>query len=113
MKHTTLIALMVLFAGMAHASAPANGNPTKPDRLKSQIDRHVVFPTAAVPDRYGEVEATFRINERGETEIIETRSVSEYLADYVAKKLEKVRLGPNDKNLGQVIRYRFVFQKQD
>lgn len=111
MKSILIISSILLFAGLSLASGPVSNYPEKSDRLKNQLNRHVVFP-ASEPS-YGEVEVVFQVTDKGEIEVLESRSLNEQLSDYVSKKLEKIRLTKDDINLGQVIRYRFVFKKQD
>jgi len=111
MKSIFVFISALLFSASALATAPSGNDPEKSDRLKNQLNRHVVFPSSS--PAYGEVEVVFKVTDRGEVEVLETRSLNEQLSDYVAKKLEKIRLTKDDISLGQVIRYRFVFKKQD
>jgi len=111
MKSALIFFFTLLLSGSVFAHNPGNSDPSKSDRLKSQLNRHVVFPTSAPV--YGEVDVVLQVNPLGEVEVLQSRSLNEQLSDYVAKKLEKVRLTKDDISLGQVIRYRFVFKKQD
>jgi hypothetical protein len=60
----------------------------------------------------GTVEVSFRIDETGRAEILNIAATSPQLAEYVIKKLAQISLGKDDPQIGQVIRYRFVFRKQ-
>jgi hypothetical protein len=55
---------------------------------------------------------SFRIDGSGKVEIISINATSPQLADYVIKKLNKIQLQKGDPQIGQVIKYRFVFKKQ-
>jgi len=63
-------------------------------------------------DLDGTVEVSFRIDGSGKVEIISINATSPQLADYVIKKLNKIQLQKGDPQIGQVIKYRFVFKKQ-
>ncbi|MEN9348895.1 MAG: hypothetical protein RLZZ77_2406 [Bacteroidota bacterium] len=63
-------------------------------------------------DLDGTVEVSFRIDGSGKVEIISINATSPQLADYVIKKLSKIQLQKGDPQIGQVIKYRFVFKKQ-
>lgn len=60
----------------------------------------------------GTVEVSFRIDMGGKVEILKINASSPQLADYVIKKLSKIQLEKGDPQIGQVIKYRFVFKKQ-
>lgn len=60
----------------------------------------------------GTVEVSFRIDMAGKVEILSINASSPQLADYVIKKLNKIKLEKGDPQIGQVIKYRFVFKKQ-
>ncbi|MFN8777376.1 MAG: energy transducer TonB [Flavobacteriales bacterium] len=60
----------------------------------------------------GTVEVSFRIDAKGHVEILNLASTSPQLADYVIKKLSRIQLEKGDPQVGQIIKYRFVFKKQ-
>jgi outer membrane biosynthesis protein TonB len=60
----------------------------------------------------GTVEVSFKIDGAGKVEILNINATSPQLADYVIKKLKKIQLEKGDPQIGQVIKYRFVFKKQ-
>ena len=60
----------------------------------------------------GTVEVSFRIDDKGRVEILTIAASSPQLADYVIKKLNRIQLEKGDPQIGQVIKYRFVFKKQ-
>lgn len=60
----------------------------------------------------GTVEVSFKIDHQGKIEVLSMNATSPQLADYVLKKLKKVQLEKGDPQIGQVIKYRFVFKKQ-
>ncbi len=60
----------------------------------------------------GVVEVSFRIDKKGRAEILRINATSPTLADYVIKKLGKIKLEPGTTDGGKVIKYRFVFKKQ-
>lgn len=64
------------------------------------------------PDLDGVVEVSFRIDSEGKIQVLSINSTSPQLADYVIKKLEKVRLEQGSSETGKIIKYSFVFKKQ-
>ena len=60
----------------------------------------------------GTVEVSFKIDAAGKVEILNIHATNPQLADYVIKKLKKIQLEKGDPQIGQVIKYRFVFKKQ-
>lgn len=60
----------------------------------------------------GTVEVSFKIDATGKVEILNIHATNPQLADYVIKKLKKIQLEKGDPQIGQVIKYRFVFKKQ-
>ncbi len=63
-------------------------------------------------DLDGTVEVSFRIDGTGKVEILNIAATSPQLADYVIKKLNRIQLEKGDPQIGQIIKYRFVFKKQ-
>jgi len=64
------------------------------------------------PNLDGIVEVSFKIDNEGRVQIVNINSTSPQLADYVIKKLGKVKLEQGVSNTGKVIKYSFVFKKQ-
>jgi len=60
----------------------------------------------------GTVEVSLRVNEDGKVDILTLAATSPQLAEYVIQKLGQIALEKNAPQIGQVIRYRFVFKKQ-
>lgn len=60
----------------------------------------------------GVVEVSFKIDSEGKIQILNINSTSPQLADYVIKKLSKVKLEQGSSQTGKVIKYSFVFKKQ-
>jgi hypothetical protein len=84
------------------------------DVLPERVDGSVQFSPdqVSVKDLEGTVEVSFRIDPKGKVEIIHIAATSPQLADYVIKKLNRIHLDSGDPQIGQVIKYRFVFKKQ-
>lgn len=64
------------------------------------------------PNLDGLVEVSFKIDGAGKVQILTINSTSPQLADYVIKKLGKVKLEQGSTQTGKVIKYSFVFKKQ-
>ncbi len=64
------------------------------------------------PNLDGLVEVSFKIDADGKVQIQTINSTSPQLADYVIKKLGKVKLEQGSSQAGKVIKYSFVFKKQ-
>lgn len=64
------------------------------------------------PNLDGLVEVSFKIDSDGKVQILTINSTSPQLADYVIKKLGKVKLDQGSSQTGKVIKYSFVFKKQ-
>jgi hypothetical protein len=60
----------------------------------------------------GTAEVSFRIDPSGKVEILSIQATNQQLIDYVIKKLNKIQLDKGDPQIGQIIKYRFVFKKQ-
>lgn len=63
-------------------------------------------------DLEGTVEVSFKIDASGRVEVLSINATSPQLADYVINKLKKIKLDKGDPQIGQVVKYRFVFKKQ-
>lgn len=97
LKKLILCIFLALSANYAEAGVRNDQRPPKEIREK---------------DLDGTVEVSFRIDGSGKVEIISINATSPQLADYVIKKLNKIQLQKGDPQIGQVIKYRFVFKKQ-
>lgn len=97
LKKLIFCILLALSASAAEAKVREDQRPPKEVREK---------------DLDGTVEVSFRIDGSGKVEIISINATSPQLADYVIKKLNKIQLQKGDPQIGQVIKYRFVFKKQ-
>lgn len=64
------------------------------------------------PNLDGVVEVSFRVDGQGKVQIVRINSTSPQLADYVIRKLEKVRLEQGSSDTGKIIKYNFVFKRQ-
>lgn len=65
------------------------------------------------PDRLkGIVEVSFRIDTEGKVDILEIKSNNPELIKYVAARLERIRLNPDEYQPGKTINYRFSFGLQ-
>ncbi len=90
---------MLLAFSASYAEANVHEDQRPPKEIKEK-------------DLDGTVEVSFRIDGTGKVEIISINATSPQLADYVIKKLNKIQLQKGDPQIGQVIKYRFVFKKQ-
>jgi len=66
----------------------------------------------AVKNQDGTVEVSFKIDNQGRVQIVSMNASNPQLADYVIKKLNKIKLSNSDAQSGKIIKYRFVFRKQ-
>ncbi|MFN8698342.1 MAG: hypothetical protein ACK500_13760 [Flavobacteriales bacterium] len=103
LQKRTLLLLAVVLLMAASASASTQGRPDQRPRQKQ---------TTVQANLEGTVEVSFKIDAQGHVEILSLASTSPQLADYVIKKLAQVKLEKGDPQVGQVIKYRFVFKKQ-
>ncbi len=60
----------------------------------------------------GTVEVSFKIDMTGKLDIVSINATDPKLGEYVINKLKKIKLEKGDPQIGQVIKYRFVFKKQ-
>jgi outer membrane biosynthesis protein TonB len=97
----SLLTLVLLMAASADASV--QGSPDQRPKQKQ---------TTVQANLEGTVEVSFKIDAQGHVEILSLASTSPQLADYVIKKLAQVKLEKGDPQVGQIIKYRFVFKKQ-
>jgi len=97
----SLLTLVLLMASSASASVQSRADQ-QPKQKQTTVQVNLE----------GTVEVSFKIDAQGHVEIVSLASTSPQLADYVIKKLSQVKLEKGDPQLGQVIKYRFVFKKQ-
>lgn len=64
------------------------------------------------PNLDGVVEVSFTIDNQGKVQIVNINSTNPQLAEYVIKKLGKVKLTDGPSEPGKVVKYSFVFKKQ-
>jgi len=60
----------------------------------------------------GTVEVSFKVDMNGKLDIVSINATDPKLGEYVINKLKKIKLEKGDPQIGQVIKYRFVFKKQ-
>jgi hypothetical protein len=102
---TTLFAVLVLHAA-APVAAIAGHEPV--------LQKQPLIDTKDDPEPKvdGLVEVSFKIDSEGKIQILNINSTSPQLAEYVIKKLSKVKLEQGSSQTGKVIKYSFVFKKQ-
>lgn len=97
-------------------SASTGHSSTLPIRLTSNNTKAQRLPNPPKdepePNLDGVVEVSFKIDNEGRVEILTINSTSPQLADYVIRKLGKVKLEQGSSQTGKVIKYSFVFKKQ-
>lgn len=97
-----LIVLQLTIVQLGH-TAIAGAQP--PQKEQTQEDE-------AVKNLEGTVEVSFKIDGMGRVQIVNMNASNPQLADYVIKKLNKIKLNKSDTQDGKIIKYRFVFKKQ-
>ena len=113
---TILVAIVMAVAAFAHGGFV---NQRKPVQAKSHLqqpkaasDSTKTLQPFSEKELEGTVEVSFMINTEGKVQILKINASSPSLVDYVVKKLNKIQLTDSDSQVGQVIKYRFVFKKQ-
>ncbi len=101
------ILLIILFLGIQ-----SYGQDSFTEIRKDTVDTPIVQKPVKETHAAGTVEVSFRIDEKGEVEIVNINSNNPELIDYVIKKLQKIKLDPSYKGIGKTIKYRFQFKKQ-
>lgn len=94
------IAVLLLSAVLSTSAAGVSFDQNQPSTSQQE------------PNLDGTVEVSFRIDTGGKVEILKINASHPQLADYVIKKLNKIQLEKGDPQIGQIIKYRFVFKKQ-
>jgi hypothetical protein len=119
MKRSIALLGMLSIIVLSAFNLPANaseglglGDNTASSSLRRKIDRHVIFPVFQQENMQGTVDVSFQIDLEGHLKIIQINSTNPELIDYVVTKLKKIQLDKEDGNVGQTIKYRFVFKKQ-
>jgi hypothetical protein len=64
------------------------------------------------PPTQGVIEVSFKIDKNGEVEIMAINSDNPELISYIIGRLKKIKLDPTVYHTGQVIKYKFDFNKQ-
>jgi outer membrane biosynthesis protein TonB len=98
MTPRAIVLVFMLLSGFLGLEARAITTPIQKPQSEKELE--------------GTVEVSFRIDMAGKVEILSINASSPQLADYVIKKLNKIKLEKGDPQIGQVIKYRFVFKKQ-
>jgi hypothetical protein len=106
MLRTFGILLLLLFqltiVQLGHASLAGVQPPQKEQTKEDE----------AVKNLEGTVEVSFKIDGMGRVQIVNMNASNPQLADYVIKKLNKIKLNKSETQDGKIIKYRFVFKKQ-
>lgn len=87
--------------------------------LTSAFSSHTLFAQSpksvqeeSIKHLEGTVEVSFKIDMNGKLDIVSINATDPKLGEYVINKLKKINLEKGDPQIGQVIKYRFVFKKQ-
>ncbi|MFT5183410.1 MAG: hypothetical protein ACI84C_000536 [Flavobacteriales bacterium] len=83
------------------------------DTLTAQADSTIVKlqPQMKTPTQ-GVIEVSFKIDKNGEVEVTSINSDNPELIGYIMQRLKKIKLDPAIYHTGQVIKYKFDFNKQ-
>ena len=83
------------------------------DTLSTKADSSAVIvePQVKTPTQ-GVIEVSFKIDKNGEVEITTINSDNPELIGYIIQRLKKIKLDPDIYHTGQVIKYKFDFNKQ-
>lgn len=115
MKTVSVAFIFSVFAlnAMAYGSIAQQRNPSQTKQTQQPADSSAVKNEVSVSQLEGTVEVSFMINAEGKAQILKINASNPALVDYVVKKLNKIQLeGESNSQVGQVIKYRFVFKKQ-
>ncbi|MFN6379590.1 MAG: hypothetical protein ACK4WD_09955 [Flavobacteriales bacterium] len=80
--------------------------------LPTWAQSNKVVQDESIKDLEGTVEVSFKIDMNGKLDIVSINATDPKLGEYVINKLKKIKLEKGDPQIGQVIKYRFVFKKQ-
>lgn len=80
--------------------------------LPTLAQSNKVVQDESIKDLEGTVEVSFKIDMNGKLDIVSINATDPKLGEYVINKLKKIKLEKGDPQIGQVIKYRFVFKKQ-
>jgi hypothetical protein len=100
-----IVLLIVLQLTIVQLGYTAIAGAQPPQKEQTQEDE-------AVKNLEGTVEVSFKIDRMGRVQIVNMNASNPQLADYVIKKLNKIKLNKSDTQDGKIIKYRFVFKKQ-
>lgn len=70
-----------------------------------------IQPQTNIPTQ-GVIEVSFKIDKNGEVEVTSINSDNPELIGYIMDRLKKIKLDPAIYHTGQVIKYKFDFNKQ-
>lgn len=81
--------------------------------MTAQADSTIVKlqPQMKTPTQ-GVIEVSFKIDKNGEVEVTSINSDNPELIGYIMQRLKKIKLDPAIYHTGQVIKYKFDFNKQ-
>ena len=79
---------------------------TKADSVAVVVQQQSKIPTQGV------IEVSFKIDKNGEVEVTSINSDNPELIGYIMERLKKIKLDPAIYHTGQVIKYKFDFNKQ-
>ena len=105
---TTYLVVATLTSILAMSSGLCAQMPHRPKGL----EQGVKGSEESIKHLEGTVEVKFKIGLDGKVEILNISATNSQLADYVIKKMSKIKLDKSDSKAGQIINYRFVFKKQ-
>ena len=105
LKYLFFVLVAFLLSGQAIALSHLPQKKGDPQKEEQADD-------AAVKQLEGTVEVSFKIDGQGRVQIVSMNATNDQLAEYVIRKLNKIKLEKGDPQQGKIIKYRFVFKKQ-
>jgi hypothetical protein len=75
-------------------------------------DQKPVTKNLSHRNQEGVVEVVMKVDQKGQWKVVNMAATNEELAKYVLSKLKDYSPQTNNKTVGQVVKYRFVFKKQ-
>ena len=119
--NSSLKTILMLFVAalmmqcQAFAGDSGGGQKGRSQQVEEAAKDSSQTPTQFIntPDRLkGIVEVSFRIDTYGKVDILEIKSNNPELIKYVAARLERIKLNPEEYQPGKTINYRFSFGRQ-
>lgn len=119
--NSSLKTILMLFVAalmmqcQAFAGDSGGGQKGQSQQVEEAAKDSTQTPTQFIntPDRLkGIVEVSFRIDTDGKVDIQEIKSNNPELIKYVAARLERIKLNPEEYQPGKTINYRFSFGRQ-